>query len=89
MVTVGLIDAKSYGLAPATVFKMAVKPDPGQTTEPAPGLGETGLYFTSPAESTVAVLYRAKVLTISVQSSKNPGLKAALVQAARQILGKM
>jgi hypothetical protein len=89
-VSVGLIDTKSYGVAtPAAVFKIAVQPSPGQTSEPVSGLGETSLYLTSPTDSSVAVLYHAKILMVSAQGSKNPGLKAALVQAARKILGKI
>jgi len=88
-VSVGVIDTKTYGMAPAAVFKISVQPSPGQTSEPVAGLGETCLFLASPADSSVAVLYRARILLISAQGSKNPGLKAALVQAARQILGKM
>lgn len=88
-VSVGLIDTKTYGMAPAAVFKIAVQPSPGQTSEPVAGLGETSLFFASPADSSVSVLYHAKILVVSAQGSKNPGLKAALIQTARQILGKM
>jgi hypothetical protein len=88
-VSVGLIDTKTYGLAPAAVFKIAVNPDPGQTSQPVPGLGETSLFLSAPADSSVAVLYHGKILIVGATDTKNPGLKAALIQAARQILGKL
>jgi len=88
-VSVGLIDTKTYGLSPAAVFKIAVQPSPGQSSESISGLGETSLFLASPTDSSIAILYHAKILVVGATDSKNPGLKAALIQAARQILGKM
>jgi hypothetical protein len=89
-VSVGLIDTKTYGLSPAAVFKIATaQASTGHTSETISGLGESNLFIASPTDSSISVLYHAKILTVGATGSKNPGLKAALVQAARQILGKM
>ena len=88
-VSVGLIDKILWGRDPRRGLQDRSSAEPRQTSEPVSGLGETSLYLTSPTDSSVAVLYHAKILMVSAQGSKNPGLKAALVQAARKILGKI
>jgi hypothetical protein len=91
-VALGLMDKAnmaSLGAKPADIPRMLNEPQPGQHTETIPSLGEWNTFIASPADASLYVLQHGYLVTLSASGSKNPALKAALVQAARQALGKL
>ena len=85
----GWMDPKALmGVTAAAALRVA-QMDKSQTSESISGIGEAALFSTSAMESKVTVLYRERLILVGTVSSKNPGLKAALIQAAKQIMGKM
>jgi hypothetical protein len=58
--------------------------------ESLPGLGDQNLLLVrSSNQNGLVVIYHQKILTLSVQRHMTPDLKAAMVQAMRQILSKL
>jgi hypothetical protein len=91
-VALGLMDKANMaalGAKPADIPRMLNEPQPGQHTETIPSLGEWNTLIASPADSSLYVLQHGYLLTLSASGSKNPGLKAALVQAAKQAIAKL
>jgi len=86
---IGVMDAKAYGMPAAALFKAANQPSAGHTVESISGLGEQAILVKGPEDLTLSVLYRDKILIVSTTGSKNPGLRAAMIDAARQALGKI
>ena len=86
---IGVMDAKAWGMPAAALFKTLAEPSPGHTVESIAGLGESAILVKGPTDSTLSVLYHDKILLVSATGSKNPGLRAALIDAARQALGKI
>ena len=85
----GWMDPKALmGVTAAAALKVA-QMDKSQTSESISGIGEAALFSASAMESKVTVLYRERLILVGTVSSKNPGVKAALIQAAKQIMGKM
>jgi hypothetical protein len=102
VVSVGILDPQDMGVSPQMMFQIAVdggKGKPDTTSETIPGLGENAFYTdanpgTAVADSTLSVLHHGKILILDLNglapnNSQNPDRKAALVQAAKQILGQM
>jgi hypothetical protein len=85
----GWMDPKALmGVPAAAAFKVA-QMDKSQPSESISGIGEAALFSTSAMESKVTILYRERLILVGTVGSKNPGVKAALIQAAKQIIGKM
>jgi hypothetical protein len=63
--------------------------DKSKAHESISGLGEAAILNASPADSTLSILYKGRIVIVSTVGSKNAGIKAALIQTARQILGKI
>jgi hypothetical protein len=62
----------------------------GATMEQIPGLGEqSGLVVRTSGDNSLTVLYHQKTLTLSAQKKMTPELKAAMVEAMKQILTKL
>jgi hypothetical protein len=62
--------------------------DKSKAHESISGLGEAPILNASPADSTLSILYKGRIVIVSAVGSKNPGLKAVLVQTAKQILAR-
>jgi len=93
-VEIGVMDtrqvAEGASLPPQQIFDIAAKqPEPGRTIEALQGLGQEAIYAVKDKEKSVFVLSGVKILIVSVISSKNPGAKAALIQAATAALLKI
>lgn len=78
-----------FGATAAAAFKIATTPKRGDTAESIPGLGEAAVLVTSSTESTLNVLFHDRIINVDATGSKNAGLKAALIGAAKTALGKM
>jgi hypothetical protein len=80
-------DAKNYMSA---ILSMVTAP---ATTESVSGLGEQNFLLVRPDsqhnKNALLVIYHGKSLTLGVQRKMTPDLKAAMVQAMRQILSKI
>jgi len=85
---IGVMENNAMGLPASAMFKIVTttKPDPGHTVEAVSGLGEGASFNKGPEDGTLSVLYHDKILLVSATHSRNPGLKAALIQAAKQAL---
>ncbi len=57
--------------------------------ESVPGLGEQNRIVTSRRKMTLQVLYNETILQLSVHGSTNPDLKAAMIETAKHVLGKL
>jgi hypothetical protein len=89
-VVVSLLGAKDfYGVNAATMFQLATQPKQDVTTELISNLGESAVFMTGQSAGTISVLYHEQIFSIQVSSSKNKDLKAALIQAAKQTLGRI
>jgi len=81
--------AAAFQTSTAAVIKIIEQKDPAVKTETIPSLGEWNSYvFNGLTTYTLKVLYHGKVLDLDCDGSKNPDLKAALVQAMRQTMQK-
>jgi hypothetical protein len=90
-VALGLMDKAnmaSLNAKPADIPRLLNEPQPGQHTETIPSLGEWNTLIASPADTSLYVLQHGYLITLSASGSKNPALKASLVQAARQAMTK-
>jgi len=80
-------DAKDYMVAMRSMVSSPA------TTETIPGLGEQNFLIVRPEsqkdKNALLVIYHQKSLTLGVQRKMTPNLKAAMVQAMRQILSKI
>jgi len=84
---IGVMENNSMGVPSSAMFDVVSKQkDPGHTIEPVSGLGDAASYNKGPDDATLSVLYHNKILIVSATHSKNPGIKAALIQAAKQAL---
>jgi len=84
---IGVMDTKLTGMPVAAMYKvLATNPDPGHSLESISGLGEAAVLNKGPDDMTLSVLFHDKILIVSATGSKNPGVKAALIAAARQAL---
>jgi hypothetical protein len=88
--SVGTIDLKVMGIPPAMYGSM-FQPAPGYTNTPISGLGDRAIFSTmpAPADSALWILARDKILVLDAAGSNNPNIKAALIGAAKQIVGKL
>jgi hypothetical protein len=59
------------------------------TVESVPGLGEQNRVVVSQHKITIQVLYHEQILQLIVANSKNPNLKAAMIQSAKQAIAKL
>jgi hypothetical protein len=84
----GWIDASALGPNPAAMLKTTLQ-DPGVRAEPVPGLGQAGYYVEKTNENSVSILYHGKVVMVGAVGSTNPGLKAAILAAAKQLMAKL
>jgi len=79
--------------AAARAFKIgmaAQQATPGVTTEPIPGLGESAYYYKTAADSgNVIIVYHGTLIALGASGSTNPGFKAAMLQATKQVLGEL
>jgi len=80
-------DAKSYMVAMISMISAPAH------TESIPGLGERNFLVVRPDsqndKNALLVYYHQKQVTLGVQRKMTPDLKAAMVQAIRQILSKI
>lgn len=84
---IGVMDMSAEGMPGLAMFQVLTsQKEPGHTIEPVSGLGEAASFNKGPEDGTLSVLYHNKILLVSATHSKNPGLKAALIQAAKQAL---
>jgi len=79
--------ATSMGAGPAQILPIVKATSGSEIPNAFPGLGEWNCY--DPSNFTAKVLYHGKLVTLQANNSKNPGLKAALADALRQILPKL
>jgi hypothetical protein len=85
----GWMDPKALmGVTAAAAFKVA-QMDKSQAPESISGMGDAAIFSASATESKVTILYHERLILVGTVSSKNPGVKAALIQTAKQIMGKM
>jgi hypothetical protein len=78
------------GSAGADFVRVKMGAGPGDTTESIPGLGDQNLFDARPNGWNVLTVFSLqKMLTFSVQKHLSPALKAAMIQAARQIIAKI
>jgi hypothetical protein len=98
LINLGLTDAKTMaaGLGQSDVAALIrlfqqTNPYNGKTSEAIPSLGEWNSYVWDKDldDHTLTVLYHGKVLILLARGSKNPNLKAAIVQAMRQAMQKL
>ncbi len=71
------------------MYATASKPQPGTASTPVGGLGDTAVYNASATEGSVWVMYHGKLVAVDGNNTSNSNLKAAILQAAQQILGKL
>ena len=90
-VEIGVMDTKAgMNVAGAQIFQMVCRaPQPGKTIETIHGLGQDAVYTVSSTDKTISVLSGDKILMVSANSSKNPAVKEALVQAATAAFPKI
>ena len=84
----GWLDASVLGPNPVTVFKITLQ-QPGAQVEQVPGLGQAAYYVAKSNESSVSFLYHGKIVMVGAVGSTNPGLKAAILAAAKQFATKL
>lgn len=76
--------------AGATAATLKALASPGDTSEAIPGLGDSNLLIARGGDSyTLAVIYHGQLVSISVVKRHSPALKAAIVQAVKQMLTKL
>ena len=87
---IGLMDPKGMGMTAPDMFKLSTHADPGQTVESIPGLGEAASLRKGAEDTSLFVLIHGIMmeLTSDKGSASAAATKAALIQAARQALGK-
>ena len=89
-VSVGVMSKDSfYGASAAAAFKAATAPKRGDTNESIPGLGEAAVLVTSGGDSSLSILYHDRIVNVDATGSKNRSLRAALIDAAKTVLGKL
>jgi hypothetical protein len=81
-------------IAPGALSQMydsMIHSNPTDTAVPLGGLGEKASYVTSKdkTEATVEVMYHNSIIGVTSNSSSNPNLKDALIQAVRQVMQKL
>jgi hypothetical protein len=88
--SIGVLDLKAMGIPPATYGSM-FEPKQGYTNTPVAGLGQQAVFSTiaAPADSMLSILSGSKILVLDATGSKNPNIRAALIDAAKQLLGKL
>jgi hypothetical protein len=78
------------GPAGANFVRAKIGAGPGDTTESIPGLGDQNLFDARPnGWNVLTVFSHQKMLTFSVKKHLSPALKAAMIQAASQIIAKI
>jgi hypothetical protein len=78
------------GSAGADFVQAKIGAGPGDATESIPGLGDQNLFDSRPNNwNVLTVFFHQKMLTFSVQQPLSPALKAAMIQAASQIIAKI
>jgi hypothetical protein len=78
------------GSAGADFVKVKMGAGQGDTTESISGLGDQNLLDIRPNGTNVlTVFFHQKMVVLSVQKHMDAGLKAAMIRAARQALGKI
>ena len=72
------------------MYKQLVHADPASRVEPVSGVGEQANFVTT-SDGTIGlqVLYHNNIVQIGASNSPNPDIKAAIVQAMREILQKI
>jgi len=89
-VSVGVMGKDAfYGASAATIFKISTAAKQGDVAESIPGLGESAVLVTSASDRSLSVLYHERIVNVDATGSKNPGVKAALINAAKVVLGKI
>jgi hypothetical protein len=91
-VALGLMDKANMaalGAKPADILRVVNPPQPGQHTETISSLGEWNSFIASPTDTSLYVLQHGYLVTLTVSGSKNPALKADLIQAAKQAIAKL
>jgi hypothetical protein len=81
----------AVGTTEMTFYDSMLKSDPTSTAVPVGGLGDRAHFITTKDGSMVSlqVLYHNSVAAIAASNSKNPNLKADLIQAMRQMMQKL
>jgi hypothetical protein len=81
----------SAGMSVADAYDNLIHQDPTATDVPVSGLGERADFLTSKdhTQATVQVMYHGAIVGILVTSSPNPNIKAALIEAVRQMMQKL
>jgi len=91
--TVELVMVDSAGTDGAITMRnlqMVSAQSQGTTTESIPSLGEQNFLLVRNSNlNGLMVLYHQKMFTLSVQKHMTPDVKAAMVQAMRQVLSRM
>lgn len=81
----------SEGMSMPETFDNLIHQDPTATVVPIGGMGDKADFITSKDMTAVAVevLYHNTIVGIMANSSPNPKLKAALIQAVRQMMQRL
>ena len=90
-VTVSLITSASMnGMNLTSMYNQMLEKKPGDIVEPVSGLGEQARMVTTDGGTSInlQVLYHGNIFGIMASNSPNPNIKAALKDAAKQILAK-
>jgi hypothetical protein len=89
-VSVGVMGKESFhGASAAVAFKAATSAGNGDKVESIPGLGETAVLVLSADDNALNVLYHDRIINVDATGSKIPGLRAALIAAAKLVLEKL
>jgi hypothetical protein len=91
-INVGVMPTSMMSPDPAAAFENAVAAGEMGVEEAVPGLGDRAVYVaanpgTAVADYGIYVLAGDRILDIDVTGTNDPGIKAALISAARRILG--
>jgi hypothetical protein len=87
---IGVMDGKAMGMPAAAMLKvLSTEKEAGHTIESILGLGEAAYINKGPDDLTLSVLVRGQILIVAATKPKGAGTRDALIQAARQALGKV
>jgi hypothetical protein len=89
-VSVGVMGKDAFqGASAAVAFKTATRAGIGDKAESISGLGEVAVLVTSAGDSSLSVLYHDRIINVDATGSQTPGLRAALIAAAKIAIGKL
>jgi hypothetical protein len=84
---VGMSLSSAAGAAPGLLGKLVTK---GDTSEAIAGLGDQNLLIAKSTDTySLVVIYHGQIVSLTAADRRTPAMKAALIAAMRQIMGKI